>query len=100
MDTLIVKLPPPLQEFVESVVVKTSCNDPADFVRHLLEEAQNRWIGAIEKMVDEAIASGPTIEWTSAEGEEIRRMLCEKYGGRTAGSGEPDVEKQTGGCFG
>src|SRR5437899_595342 len=86
MEPLVVELPTPLREFLESSVVKTRWPEPADFVRFLIEEAQKRWSQRVEQLVEEAIASGPATPWVKSDMDEIRQRLREKHGGKANGN--------------
>ncbi|MFO0967755.1 MAG: hypothetical protein U0793_19510 [Gemmataceae bacterium] len=82
MEPVVVDLPPELREFVDSNIIRSTWKEPADFLRHLVEQAHERWAEEIEKIAEEAIDSGPATPWTAADVAEIRQKLRDKYGAK------------------
>jgi hypothetical protein len=75
MEPLLIDLPPELRSFVESESVLATWSTSSGFIRHLVEQAHERWVQAISNMAQEGVDSGPMTEWTKADADEIRRRV-------------------------
>jgi hypothetical protein len=85
MDQLIIELPTELREFVEAETKSAGLKAPEDFVRVLIEEAQQRkWVEFLEHKAEEAMASGPAVPWVPGalleEWQRRREKLADKKG--------------------
>ena len=81
METVTIELPPTMKEFVEGEAATAGLNGPGEFIRHLIVQEQKRKaVEELERMAEEAIASGPATPWTEEDVKDLRRRLVEKHG--------------------
>ena len=78
MSTISVDLPPDLMEFVAAKVDAGQYRSVGDYLVALIDAARQKR-SSIETALLEGIESGPPLEWTQEQWQEIRDRVTESH---------------------
>lgn len=85
METLSIPLNESLKNFVDAEVASGGFGTAENYIQALLCEEQKRKARAkVEALLDEALASGESTEWTDKDWEEIWQEVQERHAKRNA----------------
>ena len=77
MSSIPVKLPQDLQEFVEAKVKDGQFASASEYIVALVDVARRKK-SDVEAALIEGLESGPAVEWTSQEWQDIKQRLVER----------------------
>jgi antitoxin ParD1/3/4 len=82
MANITLNLPAVLKQFVDSEVAARGFGNAADYVQAVLREEQKRKArDKVEALMDEAMASGESTEWTRQDFEDMKQEIRVRHQG-------------------
>ena len=83
MEIVSIPLNESLKSFVDAEVASGHFGSPEDYIQALLREAQKRKARAkVEALLEEALDSGESTEWTDKDWDEIWQEIQERHARR------------------
>lgn len=80
MATINISLPDPLKDFVDEQVAERRLPSASDYVGELIREEQKRRAQEkLKQLLLEGLNSGPPIEMTAADWEELKQRVWERH---------------------
>jgi len=80
MTTMNISLPEPMRAYVEQQVAQGGYSTASEYIRQLVREDQKRAAKErLESLLMEGIESGPAVEMTAADWDDLRRRVWQRH---------------------